>query len=39
MKKPALGGLCGEVLEFTDYLLWKAVIIVGLAFIYGLIFG
>jgi len=39
MKKPALGGLCGEVLEFTDYLLWKLVIMAALAFIYGLIFG
>jgi hypothetical protein len=26
-------------MEFTDYLLWKAVVIVVLAFLYGFFYG
>jgi hypothetical protein len=37
-KKPACAGLGGAV-DFLDYMLWKAIVLVVLAFVWGIFCG
>ena len=39
IKKPALGGLSGEAMELTDFMLIKAGVVLAVVFVYRFVRG